>query len=202
MGLLNWLRQKRLPSMENIILKELTELSIKYNPALAEQISPACPETGFALYNRFKKPFSKKPDIQLAENIQKFLALFYPMLQQNKQKDMLRMIYTSYITWDYVTSKCLHNVEADTESNEQTTYLKLNWKRSEVDLEEQIKNRIRPSTTLKSIGIDFSDILNIEGVLRNHGQKITLPPKTIAKCENQDMGYLIKKLNSFIAKTR
>lgn len=202
MGLLNWLRTKRLPSMESIILNELKECHIEYKQELAEQISQAHPEAGFAIYNRFKKPFSTKTDTQLAENIHCFLSLFNTVLKQNKQKNMLRLAYVAYITWDYITSKCLHNAEQDTEPYEQTKYLKLNWKTPEVDIEDQIKSRIRPGTTLKSIGIDFSDILNIEKTLKNYGQTLSLTPRTIANCENQDIAYLIRKLNTAIAKAR
>lgn len=195
MGLFSWFKKRKLPSIEKLVLAELKELRVNYDAELANQISPAYPEIGFAIYNRFKNPFSKKFDSLLAENIHIFSSSFYRFLIQNKQKDFLNLLHLSYITWNSIVELKWYDarIEENKERNESYPYVQIDWK-IEKSLERQIKAGIHPFSKLASIDICADDIVQIENNLKNYGQRIWLSAKDILKCEDENISFLIKKL--------
>jgi len=195
MGLFSWFKRRKMPSIEKLVLAEIEELHVQYDAELANKINPAYPEIGFAIYNRFKDPFSKKFDSPLAENIHIFSASFYRFLMQNKQKDFLNLLHISYITWNSIIEIRWYDarIEDAEERNESYPYVQVDWK-IEKALEQQIKAGIHPLTKLASIGICADDILQIEANLKNYGQRIWLSAKDVLKCEDETVSFLIKRL--------
>lgn len=121
-----------------------------------------------------------------------FLRSFTPFFRENKNRleELLPFVQLSYLVWGYL-------VQAKSgASAERGEYLTFAWKEDPPEIQQQIRERIRPATTLASIDIDFSDMVLLEKHLRQRCCRTFLDDRLMEACKKGTVAGLIKRLYS------